>query len=195
MIGCFLFSVPTIQFERVEFVVEEPAGRVELPIIRTGNVDVESTVRCFTMSRSAQPGSDYIDRPNTDQSVVVFHRGERVKTQWPYFGFSASAMVKISFLILKKRFFNGFLVVFVLQRKSCIVTIIDDSVSEADEQFYVLLGSTQSSKLGSQGKATVTITNREDSGLLIEFHVACYFFLVSSPLLAVVKFCLFCLEI
>ncbi|OQV15527.1 Extracellular matrix protein FRAS1 [Hypsibius exemplaris] len=118
-------EVPTIQFERTDFVVEETGGRVELTIIRTGNVDVESTVRCFTMSRSAQPGSDYIDRPNTDQSVVVFRRGER--------------------------------------RQTCVVSIVDDSVFEADEQFYVLLGSTQSSKLGSHGKATVTITNREDA--------------------------------
>ena len=42
------------------------------------------------------------------------------------------------------------------------MTIVDDSVYEADEQFYVVLGTPQTGRLGPQDKAVVTLTNRED---------------------------------
>lgn len=125
----------------------ETSGRVDLTIVRVGNVDVESTVRCFTISRSAQAGSDYVDRPNTDVSIVIFRRGERVA--YPRQTESSNLSIYPVF-----SFFS--------QRQTCTVHLIDDQVYEADEQFYVLLGSAHNARLGPHDKASITITNRED---------------------------------
>ncbi|XP_070544831.1 extracellular matrix organizing protein FRAS1-like [Ptychodera flava] len=72
-------DVPSMQFSVEEVLVKESEGVVHVPIIRTGDVSYESSVRCYTRQRSAQVMMDFDERRNTDDFRVVFAPGEKVK--------------------------------------------------------------------------------------------------------------------
>ena len=67
----------SIQFERNAIQVKEPRGILDIPVIRSGNLTIPSSVNCFTRSRTATPGTDYVDRPRIRNSTLHFRPGER----------------------------------------------------------------------------------------------------------------------
>lgn len=68
-------DAPSMQFTLPEIKVRENQTIVKIPIQRTGDLSRVSTVYCFTRQRSAKAGIDFIERPNTKDSMVTFPRG------------------------------------------------------------------------------------------------------------------------
>lgn len=68
--------VPKVQFKEPVYTVNEKDGQLAAIIYRSGDVNHKSTVRCYTRQGSAQVMMDYEERPNTDDSVVVFLPGK-----------------------------------------------------------------------------------------------------------------------
>lgn len=56
--------------------MDESDGEVKAIVRRSGDMSVQSTVRCYTRQGSAQVMMDYSERPNTDASVITFLPGE-----------------------------------------------------------------------------------------------------------------------
>lgn len=73
-----IFSVPSMQFEKVAYTVKEKDGVLHIPIVRTGDLTYKSSVRCFTRTMSAMVMDDFEERRNADVSRVVFLKGEKV---------------------------------------------------------------------------------------------------------------------
>ncbi|XP_053316906.1 FRAS1-related extracellular matrix protein 3 [Spea bombifrons] len=69
-------DLPKVQFKEAIYKVNEKDGQVSAVIYRSGDVNHKSTVRCYTRQGSAQVTLDYEERPNTDDSLVVFLPGE-----------------------------------------------------------------------------------------------------------------------
>ncbi|KAH6937301.1 hypothetical protein HPB50_026496 [Hyalomma asiaticum] len=74
-----LTDAPKMFFLEEEFVVDEEAGSLSVPVVRTGDTSQHSSVRCYTRQGSATVDLDFEERPNTDQSLIVFEPGERHK--------------------------------------------------------------------------------------------------------------------
>ncbi|XP_071508475.1 extracellular matrix organizing protein FRAS1-like [Diadema antillarum] len=72
-------DVPTMQFQTTRMTVEEKTGVVHVPVVRTGDISFESSVRCFTRQKTAQVMMDYDERLNTDDFRIIFAPGEKVK--------------------------------------------------------------------------------------------------------------------
>ncbi|XP_015220286.2 extracellular matrix organizing protein FRAS1 [Lepisosteus oculatus] len=72
-------DVPSMQFEKDVYSVKEKNGVLHIPIIRTGDVTFESSVRCYTRTLSAKVMNDFEERKNTDDSRITFFKGEKVK--------------------------------------------------------------------------------------------------------------------
>ncbi|XP_077999737.1 extracellular matrix organizing protein FRAS1-like [Glandiceps talaboti] len=72
-------DVPCMQFLMEEVIVTESDGIAHVPIVRTGDISYESSVRCYTRQRSAHVMMDFDERRNTDEFRVVFGPGEKVK--------------------------------------------------------------------------------------------------------------------
>ncbi|XP_063885992.1 extracellular matrix organizing protein FRAS1-like isoform X2 [Scylla paramamosain] len=68
-------DIPSIQFGAAEVTVRENQTMVRVPVIRSGDLSQKSYVRCSTRQRSAKANIDFIERPNTKDSVVTFHKG------------------------------------------------------------------------------------------------------------------------
>ncbi|XP_075544224.1 FRAS1-related extracellular matrix protein 2-like isoform X1 [Dermacentor variabilis] len=75
-----LSDVPKMFFLEEEYVVDEEAGSLSVTVVRTGDTSQRSSVRCYTRQGSATVDLDFEERPNTDQSLIVFDSGERQKT-------------------------------------------------------------------------------------------------------------------
>ncbi|XP_061440793.1 FRAS1-related extracellular matrix protein 3 isoform X2 [Rhineura floridana] len=73
-------DLPRVQFKEPLYTVNEKDGQMAAIIYRSGDVNYKSTVRCYTRQGSAQVMMDYEERPNTDDSVVVFVPGEIEKS-------------------------------------------------------------------------------------------------------------------
>ncbi|XP_077670579.1 LOW QUALITY PROTEIN: FRAS1-related extracellular matrix protein 3 [Eretmochelys imbricata] len=69
-------DLPKVQFKKPWYTVNEKDGQLVAIIYRSGDINHKSTVRCYTRQGSAQVMMDYQERPNTDDSVVVFLPGE-----------------------------------------------------------------------------------------------------------------------
>ncbi|KAM8939375.1 extracellular matrix organizing protein FRAS1 [Pelodytes ibericus] len=72
-------DVPSMQFSKDVFTVKEKDGVLHLPVIRTGDLNYESSVRCYTQSHTAQVMDDFEERRNSDDSRLIFLKGEKVK--------------------------------------------------------------------------------------------------------------------
>uniref|UniRef100_A0A8C4U5I8 FRAS1 related extracellular matrix 3 n=1 Tax=Falco tinnunculus TaxID=100819 RepID=A0A8C4U5I8_FALTI len=72
-------DLPKVQFKEPMYMVNEKDEEMVALIYRSGDVNHKSTVRCYTRQGSAQVTMDYKERPNTDDSVVVFLPGETEK--------------------------------------------------------------------------------------------------------------------
>jgi len=71
-------SVPSMQFEKTAYTVEERGGALHIPVVRTGDLSLRSSARCFTRTMSAMVMDDFEERRNDDESRVTFLRGEKV---------------------------------------------------------------------------------------------------------------------
>ncbi|KAM4620100.1 FRAS1-related extracellular matrix protein 2a [Polymixia lowei] len=72
-------DLPKVQFREVAYAGEESDGRISATVYRSGDIRHESSVRCYTRQGSAQVATDFVERPNTDASVVTFLPGEAEK--------------------------------------------------------------------------------------------------------------------
>ncbi|KAJ8286924.1 hypothetical protein GJAV_G00044950 [Gymnothorax javanicus] len=72
-------DIPSMQFEKKTYSVKESAGVLHIPIIRTGDLTVLSSVRCYTQTHSGATVEDYVERKDNDDSRVTFYWGEKVK--------------------------------------------------------------------------------------------------------------------
>ncbi|XP_036106059.1 FRAS1-related extracellular matrix protein 2 [Molossus molossus] len=69
-------DLPKMQFQEGVYTVNENDGRVAAVIHRSGDLQLKSSVRCYTRQGSAQVMVDFEERPNTDLSVITFLPGE-----------------------------------------------------------------------------------------------------------------------
>uniref|UniRef100_G1TEM3 Fraser extracellular matrix complex subunit 1 n=1 Tax=Oryctolagus cuniculus TaxID=9986 RepID=G1TEM3_RABIT len=72
-------DVPSMQFGKDLLLVKEKEGVLHVPIIRSGDLSYESSVRCYTQSHTAQVMEDFEERRNADSSRITFLKGEKVK--------------------------------------------------------------------------------------------------------------------
>ncbi|XP_045849209.1 extracellular matrix organizing protein FRAS1 isoform X2 [Meles meles] len=72
-------DVPSMQFAKDLLLVKEKEGVLHVPIIRSGDLSYESSVRCYTQGRSAQVMEDFEERRNADSSRITFLKGEKMK--------------------------------------------------------------------------------------------------------------------
>lgn len=68
--------MPKVQFKEGSYKVDESDGEVRAMLFRSGDINLKSTVRCYTRQGSAQVMMDYNERPNTDASTITFLPGE-----------------------------------------------------------------------------------------------------------------------
>lgn len=67
-----------MQFEKMAYKVTEKEGVLDIPIVRTGDLTVKSSVLCFTRTMSAMVMDDFEERRNADDSRIAFLKGEKV---------------------------------------------------------------------------------------------------------------------
>nr|XP_010967704.1 extracellular matrix organizing protein FRAS1 [Camelus bactrianus] len=72
-------DVPSMQFAKDLLLVKEKEGVLHVPVIRSGDLSYESSVRCYTQGHSAQVMEDFEERRNTDSSRITFLKGEKMK--------------------------------------------------------------------------------------------------------------------
>ncbi|XP_007496032.2 extracellular matrix organizing protein FRAS1 isoform X2 [Monodelphis domestica] len=72
-------DVPSMQFAKDLYLVKEKDGILHIPIIRSGDLSYESSVRCYSQSQTAQVMEDFEERRNSDDSRITFLKGEKVK--------------------------------------------------------------------------------------------------------------------
>lgn len=69
------FSVPKMQFKERTYTGHESDGQIVAVIHRSGDIQYQSSVRCYTRQGSAQVMMDFEERPNTDISKITFLPG------------------------------------------------------------------------------------------------------------------------
>lgn len=152
------FTVPKVQFKEGSYKVDESDGEITAMVYRSGDINLRSTVRCYTRQGTAQVMMDYSERPNTDASIITFLPGEP----------SLSLLISPLLCILEhlpecvNHFSSG------ETEKPCVVSLMDDSVHEEDEEFRLVLGTPKSkspygASIGEQKEALVTVTDEKDS--------------------------------
>lgn len=72
-----LSDLPLMEFAAAEYVVMETEKQLIAVITRAGDIRFESWVRCYTRHASAQGDIDYIERIDSNASLVFFASGER----------------------------------------------------------------------------------------------------------------------
>ncbi|CAJ1069789.1 extracellular matrix protein FRAS1 [Xyrichtys novacula] len=72
-------DIPSMQFEKSLYTVKEKDGVLHLPVIRSGDLSIKSSVRCFTRTMSAMVMDDFEERRNAEDSRITFLKGEKVK--------------------------------------------------------------------------------------------------------------------
>ncbi|GAB6022620.1 hypothetical protein CHUAL_006715 [Chamberlinius hualienensis] len=70
---------PTVEFLQTQYVAEESDGEVRAIIERKGDLRNNQSIRCYTKQSTATVEDDFIERPNTDGSVIWFLPGESQK--------------------------------------------------------------------------------------------------------------------
>ncbi|XP_075060088.1 extracellular matrix organizing protein FRAS1 [Mixophyes fleayi] len=72
-------DVPSMQFIKDLFTVKEKDALLHVPVLRTGDLSYESSVRCYTQSQSAHVMDDFEERRNSDDARIIFLKGEKLK--------------------------------------------------------------------------------------------------------------------
>lgn len=67
-----------MQFAKDLLLVKEKEGVLHVPVVRSGDLNYESSVRCYTQSHSAQVMEDFEERRDADSSRITFLKGEKV---------------------------------------------------------------------------------------------------------------------
>lgn len=155
--------MPKVQFKEGSYKVDESNGDISATVYRSGDISLISTVRCYTRQGSAQVMMDYIERPNTDTSVITFLPGETSFTFLHLF-------YLVCYLISTPFYTSG------ESEKECVVSLIDDLVHEEDEEFRLVLGSPKSkftygASIGEQKEALITITDETDSTCSLKSNI------------------------
>ncbi|KAL8573258.1 hypothetical protein ACOMHN_006669 [Nucella lapillus] len=69
-------DVPSMQFKETSYEVQEEEGVVRVVVQRSGDVSHQSQVRCFTRQDTATVDADYLERPDTNASLLLFNPGD-----------------------------------------------------------------------------------------------------------------------
>ncbi|XP_013916331.1 PREDICTED: extracellular matrix protein FRAS1-like [Thamnophis sirtalis] len=72
-------DVPSMKFSKDVYSVKEKDRLLHVPVIRTGDLSYESSVRCHTQSQTARVMEDFEERRNAEESRITFLKGEKVK--------------------------------------------------------------------------------------------------------------------
>ncbi|XP_043916303.1 extracellular matrix organizing protein FRAS1-like [Protopterus annectens] len=72
-------DVPSMQFGKDTYTVKEKDGLVDIPVVRTGDLTFESSVRCYTRALTAGVMEDFEERRNSDEFRITFLKAEKVK--------------------------------------------------------------------------------------------------------------------
>ena len=67
-----------MNFAESQYIVDESEQKVDVLIVRTGDLSYESSVICYTRQRTAQVMMDYDERVFTEASRITFKPGESV---------------------------------------------------------------------------------------------------------------------
>lgn len=73
--------VPRVEFRDAMYMGNENSGQISATVYRSGDISYKSTVRCYSRQSTAQVMMDFIERPNTDASIITFLPGKVVKPQ------------------------------------------------------------------------------------------------------------------
>ncbi|CAB1322442.1 unnamed protein product [Coregonus sp. 'balchen'] len=140
-------DLPSMQFEKTAYKVKEKEGVLNIPIVRTGDLTVKSSVRCFTRTMSAMVMDDFEERRNADDSRIIFLKGEKTnKVGFDDMMMMMMMMIMMVLLMLMMMIFllrmmmMLMMMMMMVQVKNCSVHINDDSVFEPEEEFQVHLG-------------------------------------------------------
>lgn len=68
-------TVPKVQFRDAASVGHENSGQISAMVYRSGDISYKSTVRCYSRQGTAQVMMDFVERPNTDASIITFLPG------------------------------------------------------------------------------------------------------------------------
>ncbi|KAL7982153.1 hypothetical protein Chor_001210, partial [Crotalus horridus] len=72
-------DVPNMKFSKDTYSVKEKDRVLQVPVIRSGDLSYESSVRCHTQSQTARVMEDFEERRNTEESRITFLKGEKIK--------------------------------------------------------------------------------------------------------------------
>ena len=73
---CLYFPpVPSHEFSESSYAGFEEDDQLTALVVRRGDVTMASSVRCYTRQRSAEAGTDFEERPDTDVSRLQFAPG------------------------------------------------------------------------------------------------------------------------
>lgn len=67
-----------MQFGKDLYTVKEKEGVLHIPVIRSGDLSYESSVRCYTRSQTAEVMEDFEERRDAEDSRITFLKGEKV---------------------------------------------------------------------------------------------------------------------
>lgn len=152
-------SAPTIQFEQASYQVREPPGPdgvevLSIKVIRQGDLDRTSKIRCSTRDGSAQSGLDY----NPKSRVLKFSPGRclrRPDISRGRFWHQQSLILLLGLAGMDHALFQ--------------VEVLSNEDREWHESFSLVLGPDDpvEAMLGEISMATVTILDQEAAGSLI----------------------------
>lgn len=154
------FSAPTIEFEQASYQVREPPGPdgievLNIKVIRKGDLDRTSKIRCSTRDGSAQSGVDY----NPKSRVLKFSPGKSYICFGVFLYFYTFILINDTNSVVS----SG--VDHILFK----VEILSNEDREWHESFSLVLGPDDpvEAVLGEITMATVTILDQEAAGSLI----------------------------
>lgn len=157
-----VFTVPKVQFKDGSYKADESDGEVKAIVYRSGDINLRSTVRCYTRQGSAQVMMDYSERPNTDASIITFLPGETSFPPSCPLTFVKCPLHPAALICVCYHSSPG------ETEKPCVVSLMDDSIHEEDEEFRLVLGTPKSkspygASIGEQKEALVTVSDDKDS--------------------------------
>lgn len=83
-----------MQFKEEEYKVSEEDGVVRTFVVRTGDTSEQSEVRCFTRQATAKVGQDFEERPDTNDSLIIFNPGQLTRGHQGVSGMMSYAVLK-----------------------------------------------------------------------------------------------------
>ncbi|XP_052795215.1 extracellular matrix protein 3-like isoform X1 [Mya arenaria] len=69
-------DLPKMEFKAAEYRVLESEGQVVAKVTRSGDISSQSEVRCYTRPITAQGDMDFVEKLDSNESIVIFLPGE-----------------------------------------------------------------------------------------------------------------------